>query len=330
MTNFLKILLLGTGFITAGLFIANKFNDPDNPSVMTTIKHVSVAIRNTLQQYIKLGDKGVFVGDVKGQKKEKLSEKRYGLENPLYMDDDEITDAQKFFNQLAGLDPEELAKQKEEKKKAVQDALKAAEDAAKKTGESAAEKDKGVELPESLWPMKRKREGIIEISDHKTGAVYNKGALPYGPPPFVKSEIFPDDDRLQVRNDPEAEIARKVSIDDQDEISYGPKSIINIADTAPFPKKISAPIMKHGDAYTVQLGAYETKHDAQKMADKLVTKGFNVGIYQGDTSHKNWYYVRLNEKETEQNAMNHAKEIMEQHGIFPLVVPTKEQERRVQ
>jgi cell division septation protein DedD len=330
MKNFLKILLLGTGFLTAGLFIASNFNDPENPSIFQTIKHVSVAIRNTLQQYIQLGNKGVFVGDVKGQKEEKLSERRYGPENPLYMDDEEISESQKFFNRLAGLDPEELEKQKEDKKKAEEEALKAAEEAAKKEGKTGEDKDPGEELPESLWPMKRKRKGIIEITGHETGAIYNKGALPYGPPPFVKSEIFSSEGRLQVHNDPEAQIPRNVKKEDQDEINYGPDSIISVIEQAPTQKKINAPIMDHRDAYTVQLGAYETKNDARKMADRLITKGFNVGIYQGDTSHNNWYYVRLNKKEVEQDAMEKAKEIMEQHGIFPLVVPIKEHERRVQ
>jgi|GEM_PF-2326727 len=327
MKRLTKTLFIGTGFLAAGLYLASNFNDPQNPSVMSTLKHVSVAVRNALQQYVKFSDDGVSIG-----KQEKKQEKYSptDIRSATHMADDEVTDAQKFFNRLAGLDPEELAKQKEDKKKAEEEALKAAEEAAKKEGETAEDKDPGEELPESLWPMKRKRKGIIEITGHKTGAVYNKGALPYGPPPFVKSEIFSDEARLQIYNDPEAETFKKIKIEDQDEINYGPDSIINITDQKPFPDKIKAPLMQHGESYTVQLGAYETKNDARKMADKLVTKGFNAGVYQGDTSHNNWYFVRLNAKETEQEAMDHAQEIMEQHGIFPLVVPTKKEERRIQ
>lgn len=326
MKRLTKTLFIGTGFLAAGLYLASNFNDPENPSALSTIKHVSVAVRNALQHYVKFSDDGVSFGT---QEKKQAQYHPTDIRSATQMDDEEITDAQKFFNRLAGLDPEELAKQKEDKKKAEEEALKAAEEAAQKKGATTEDKDPGEELPESLWPMKRKRKGIIEITGHETGAVYNKGALPYGPPPFVKSEIFSEEARLQIYNDPEAEVSKKIKVEDQDEINYGPDSIINVNNQNPFPEKINAPIMQHGDAYTVQLGAYETKNDARKMADKLATKGFNVGIYQGDVSHKNWYYVRLNEKETEQDAMEHAKEIMEQHGIFPLVVPTKEQERRL-
>lgn len=233
----------------------------------------------------------------------------------ISMSPEEITKAQQYFNSLAGIDVEKRKAEKEEKKKKEAEAKeKAKEEKAK------AEEEKKVKIPTSLFPVKKKRKSLAANDKMKSGAIYSYGTSPYGPPPFVKAKIFSPGSLLHIQHDPNKATHHQ----------SGTRPYKKPHHLLPLMKKpiqnITKTVLDPGDAYTLQMGTFESQKAANKLMHKLTAKGYDVSVYSGkERAGSTWYSVRLNEALGLLEAEERAQDMGDTQHIYPMVVPfTKE------
>ena len=224
----------------------------------------------------------------------------------------EITEAQRHFNKLAGIDVEKREKEKAEEKKKEEE--KQAED---DKAEAAKKKDEEkIKIPKSLFPVKKKRKSLAGEASMETGAVYALGTSPYGPPPFVKSKIFTRNTLLHIDNDPNAAVHAMRDPNDPYKKPDHPLPLMKMR-----VENVTLPALDPENAFTIQLGAFEKEKSANKLKQKLSAKGYDVGVYKADKKGQRWYYVRLNEIMTEEESSARKEDLMKDGNLFPLVVP---------
>ncbi len=211
----------------------------------------------------------------------------------------EISSAQLYFNQLAGVD---MAEKKKEEEKAQKEKEKDAKE----------NKDK---IPSSLFPVPKKRRSLEDTETLEKGAVYALGTNPYGPPPNVKEEIFNLDSLLYIDNDPHALPEDYLSQDAPYE-----KQNERFHQEEPVQERVSPAPLDHGHDFTIQLGAFLKKEGAENLEKKLSKEGYHVHIDPIHNEHHVLYAVRFKESMTHGEAKHH-KDILMKKGIQTVIVP---------
>jgi hypothetical protein len=284
--DFLKNLGTIAVSLIVGLMIASYFNDPKNPSPISAVLNAFGSLKATL---------------INLPKSESTQDnQKEGKPTPgISMSNAEISEAQKYFNNLAGIDPSQKDKSKE-----------AAE---KKEKEEKAD-PKAPPIPTSLFAIKKRDSASNEGADH--GAVYALGTSPYGPPPFVKHKIFEKGSMLKIDNDPlTPEDKEQGHLTPYQKPSYSLPLLKNSI------QNVTLPTLDPKNTFTIQLGAFDSEEEALRLKKQLVEKGHDVHVYK-DKTHPNhrWFYVRLKAMMTEDEAYRYKKDIAKDASLFPLIV----------
>lgn len=239
-----------------------------------------------------------------------------GLPTPgVTMTPEEISEAQRHFNRLAGIEPKKADDANGNGEKPSEPTAEKESDSKKEKGDAPKDALEKVKIPTSLFPVKKKRKSLSGKTPSNKGAVYALGTTPYGPPPFVKSKIFTKNALLHLDHDPSAP---KHALQEQ-----GPYKKPN----HPLPlldrdvKNTTLQTFDAKNALTLQLGSFGSEKSAFKLKQKLGAKGYDVGIYKGGKGGQTWYYVRLNEIMTEEEALSRKEALMRDGTLLPLVVP---------
>lgn len=306
MADFLKIALIVIVALFVGLAAASYFNNPENPSPVATINNLLDSFKHSMGNWL-LGVKS---------RPPPIAQIKEGTPTPgVSMTPEEITDAQRHFNKLAGIDME--AKRKEEAKK-EEEGKKEKEEKEKKDAEK--KKEEKEKIVTSLFPVKKKRRGIQDNPVDR-GAVYALGTSPYGPPPFVKAKIFDKNSLLHIENDPS--ISHDSHRSHTDEYKK-PDHALPLMDTH-VREEVRANLDPK-NTFTVQLGVFESEKQANKLKSRLSAKGYDVSVYsENNKHHQKWHYVRLNELMTEKEALSRKNDLMAEGNMLPLIVPMHEE-----
>lgn len=73
-------------------------------------------------------------------------------------------------------------------------------------------------------------------------------------------------------------------------------------------------------AYTVQVGAYPTAADANKMTDSLKARGYQANAVEATVNGKTWYRVQVGLFDNLQSAQDYKKELMEQNRLASAII----------
>jgi len=65
--------------------------------------------------------------------------------------------------------------------------------------------------------------------------------------------------------------------------------------------------------YTIQVAAWETREDAQKLASYFENKGFQARVEEADVSSGRWYRVRIGKYDNYESAKEAADQIAEKY-----------------
>ena len=72
--------------------------------------------------------------------------------------------------------------------------------------------------------------------------------------------------------------------------------------------------------YTVQVGAYPTPADAEKMTDSLKARGYKASSVSATVNGKTWYRVQVGLFDNLQAAQDYKKELMEQNRLASAII----------
>jgi hypothetical protein len=293
----LKIVLMVLASLMIGIGIAGYFTGVNNPSPLASIGNVLTSLKQSLGQ--------ALVGKVP-EFNAPGSTPLEGYPTPgVTMSPADIASTETYFNKLSGIDMEKKKKEEEQKEKDTK-----AKDAKKKD-------EHDIKIPSSLFPIPKRRKSIEDSDMTETGAVYALGTSPYGPPPDVKTKIFSLDSLLYIDNDPQS------SLDDyaEDQRPYHKPEKPLLLERKIVPQEQSLPHLALTNGVTLQLGAFETEERAEKLRKKLISKGYDVGVYKENykATQKTWHSVRLNGVMSEKEAHIRKKEL-EKNGMSLVLI----------
>lgn len=145
-------------------------------------------------------------------------------------------------------------------------------------------------------------------------------AEPRVEPPLAKSEPRPEP-RVEPKPEP-------VKADDKDKPAPA-------ADKEPAPAKADDAVMAAGSGvsaeapaakgkrnYTLQLKAFTSDEDAEKMADKLRRNGHDVRVEEADVQGRIWHRVRIGEFSSWDKALEAKAAFEKQEQVIAYVVPS--------
>jgi hypothetical protein len=299
----LKIVLMALASLMIGIGIAGYLTGVSNPSPLASLGNVFTSLKQSLGQAL-VGKIPEFTAPG--------SLPQEGYPTPgVTMSPADIANTEAYFNKLSGIDMEKKKKEEEQKEKDA------------KTAKGKDDKKKGehdIKIPSSLFPIPKRRKSIQDSDAGETGAVYAMGTSPYGPPADVKAKIFTLDSLLYIHNDPQA------SLDDYAENPYKKHEKPLLFERKVSPQEHSLPHLDHNKGFMLQLGAFEKEERAEKLKKKLISKGYDVGIYKEHSHHGSvenpWYCVRLNETMNEKEAYIRKQELEKNGASLVLIVPT--------
>jgi cell division protein FtsN len=298
--DFLKNIGVILVSLTIGFGIAGYLNDPKKPSPWEAVKGTFSSLKALFSE--------IPEAVIDTSKLSQESMQKEGTPTPgITMTDSEVTEAQKYFNKLAGIDVEKREKQKQEKEKREK------EEQEKQKKEADQKEEKPTLKASSLFVVK-KRDSMNHSMTH--GAVYALGTSPYGPPPSVKYKIFEKGSLLSIESDPTAMDEKESGhLDSYQKPSYPLPLMKNAV------QNTTLPVLDPKNTFTLQLGSFEQEADADEFKQKLQSKGYDVGVYK-DRTHKDqsWFYVRLNAALTERESHQYKDRIAKDVSLSPIIV----------
>lgn len=118
-----------------------------------------------------------------------------------------------------------------------------------------------------------------------------------------------------VKAKPVAKIATTTTTAALQKIKETPKDLArDVASIAEKAKTLSS------SAYTVQVGAYPTSADANKMTDSLKARGYQANAVEATVNGKTWYRVQVGLFDNLQAAQDYKKELMEQNRLASAII----------